>query len=250
MTNMRNKILNWVRFSIFTFPLSVLFFASCNQDEMLEPAAPQALAFTVGEFPTFGEAQSRAIGTQDEGKTAWETNDEITVTFTSAKCGTQTATLTYDGSAWTSSASFTYIENETPTVMAVYNPCTENPGMGEYLVATACTIEDNELNISFANVTRTYSRLRIVAEVNQTLTVTTTGFTPAGPEEATAPESYTLTTDDKGNAYLYGIFAAEGTVTVYAEDGETELAAHPFNAATEANKSYALDAREKEEAES
>ncbi len=224
--------------------------ASCSNelDDTLLPANNGNLQFVVSDFPAFGEgAQTRAIGTPDEGKTEWETNDKITVTFTSAKYGEQTATLTYDGSSWTSSGPLSYLENETPTVSAVYNPCADTPGLGEYLVTTDYTIADNTLNISFANAERTYSRLRIAGLANQTLTVTTTDFTPAGPEGATAPESYTLTTDDKGNAYLYGTFMAGATVTAKSEYNAT-LADYTFTAetypsGTESGKSYALDAR-------
>ena len=228
-----------MRFSVFTFSLSVLLLASCNQDEMLEPAATQSLTFAVSGFPAFGEnPQTRAssLGTPDEGKTAWETNDEITVTFTSAKYGEQTATLTYgEDGTWTPSVTLTYLKDETPTATAVYNPSTV-PGLGEYLTTTDCTIVDNALNISFVNATRTYSRLRIVAVAEQELTVTTTSFIPA--DGGTAADTYTLTADAKGNAYLYGTFAADGKVTV--KNSEITLKEYTFDAATEANKSYAL----------
>ena len=193
----------------------------------------------VSDFPAFGDGvHTRAIGTQDVGKTAWETNDKITVTFTSAKYGEQTATLTYgEDGTWASSGTLSYLENETPTVSAVYNP-SDTPGVGEYLVTTDYTIADNTLKISFANAERTYSRLRIAGLANQTLTVTTANFTPAGPEGATVPESYTLTTDDNGNAFLYGTFAEGATVTV--KKGDAELITHPFTAATIQGNSYAL----------
>jgi hypothetical protein len=80
---------------------------------------------------------------------------------------------------------------------------------------------------------------------NQTLTVTTTDFTPAGATSV-ATEPYTLTADDKGNAYLYGIFAEGATVNV--KKGDVTLKDYTFTAeknpnGTEHNKSYALDAR-------
>ena len=61
-----------------------------------------------------------------------------------------------------------------------------------------------------------------------------------------ATEAYTLTADDKGNAYLYGTFAEEATVSV--KQGEVTLKDYTFTAeknpnGTEHNKSYALDAR-------
>lgn len=80
-----------------------------------------------------------------------------------------------------------------------------------------------------------------------TLTVTTTGFTPAGAtSKATA--AYTLTTDNNGNAFLYGVFSEGATVSV--THGDVVLKDYAFTAdaekhpnGTEHNKSYALDAR-------
>ena len=221
--------------------------ASCSNelDDTLQPANNENLQFVVSDFPVFGEEpQTRAssLGTPDEGKTAWETNDVIMVTFTSDYYGEQTATLTYDGSAWTSSGTLSYLKTETSTVTAVYNPSATS-GLGEYLTTTDCTIADNALNISFANATRTYSRLRIVAVAEQSLTITVTGFTPS--DDGTASDAYSLTADANGNAYLYGTFAAEGKVTV--KNGDNTLVEHTFATATEANKSYALYAGEKEE---
>ena len=223
--------------------------ASCSNelDDTLQPVENGTLQFVVGDFPAFGEgAQTRAIGTQDEGKTAWETNDEITVIFTSDYYGEQTTTLTYgEDGIWVSSGALSYLENEIPVVSAVYNPCADTPGLGEYLITTDCTLTDNALGINFEDATRTYSRLRIATLADLPLAVTTTGFTPAGAEEA-GEHSYTLTADKKGNAYLYGTFAEGATVSVKL--GDITLKDYTFTAeknpnGTEYNKSYALDAR-------
>jgi len=193
--------------------------------------------------------------TQDEGKTAWENGDQIIVTFTSLRFGTQYGTLTYDGS-WSTDVSFSYLENETPTVSAIYAPCYEvadgnmqlkdgmQLGMTEYISA-ACSITDGTLNISFEGVTRNYSRLRISTLPDQTLTVTTTGFTPAGAT-AVANDVYTFTADENGNIYLYGTFAVGATVSV--KQGEVSLADYAFTAdkhpeGTKPGITYALDAR-------
>ena len=256
---MRNNIFNWMKLSSFIFALSSLF-ASCSNelDDTLQPVENGTLQFVIGDFPAFGEgAQTRAIGTQDEGKTAWENGDKILVTLISQKYGEQAVALTYNGSSWSTEASLSYLENETPTVSAVYAPgckisknnilLDDNQvyGMLEYIHAFS-KIEGKTLRISFEGVERNYSRLRIAAIPKATLTVTTTGFTPAGPEGATAPKSYTLTTDDKGNAFLYGIFAEGATVSVKL--GDVTLKDYTFTAeknpnGTEHNKSYALDAR-------
>ena len=235
--------------------VAVVVTASCSNelDEALQPANNGTLQFVVSDFPMFGEGtQTRVIGTQDEGKTAWENGDQIIITLTSERFGEQTTAITYDGSSWSTEASLSYLENETPTVSAVYAPCYEvtvegvkqlrsgmQLGMCEYLEAD-CEIQNGTINISFADALRTYSRLRIAGLENQTLTVTTTDFTPAGATSV-ATEPYTLTTDEKGNAYLYGTFAEGATVKV--KKGDVTLTDYAFTFTTELIQSYALDAR-------
>ena len=242
--------------------VAVVVTASCSNelDEALQPAGNGKLQFVVGDFPTFGEGtQTRVVGTQDEGKTAWADGDKIFVHLYSQKFGDQAATLTFDAESntWESDdASLNYLENETPTITAVYAPGCEiksdetigllegkKYGEAEYIPAKT-SIRGHILDISFESG-RTYSRLRIAAIPEATLTVTTEGFTPAGAT-VEATEAYTLTADDKGNAYLYGTFAEEATVSV--KQGEVTLKDYTFTAeknpnGTEHNKSYALDAR-------
>ena len=255
----KNNILNWIKLSSFIFALSSLF-ASCSNelDEALQPANNGTLQFVVGDFPAFDEGtQTRVIGTQDEGKTAWENGDQIIITLISQKYGEQAVALTYNGSSWSTEASLSYLENETPSVSVFYAPCYEvteegtmqlrsgmQLGMTEYLSGNY-EIENGIMTITFEGAIRTYSRLRIAGVANQTLTVTTTDFTPAGATSV-ATEPYTLTADDKGNAYLYGIFAEGATVNV--KKGDVTLKDYTFTAeknpnGTEHNKSYALDAR-------
>ena len=223
--------------------------ASCSNelDDTLQPVENGTLQFVVGDFPAFGEdPQTRAssLGTPDAGKTAWETNDEIMVILTSDYYGEQTATLTYgEDGTWAPSGTLSYLKTERPTVMAVYTS-SDTPGLGEYLITTDCTLADNALSINFEDATRTYSRLRIVTLADLSLAVTTTGFTPAGAEEA-GEHSYTITADKKGNAYLYGTFAEGATVSV--KQGDVTLKDYTFTAeknpnGTEQGKSYALQA--------
>ena len=239
--------------------VAVVATASCSNelDEALQPAGNGTLQFVVGDFPMFGEGtQTRVIGTQDEGKTAWENGDQIIVTLTSQKYGEQAVALTYDGSSWSTEASLSYLENETPSVSVFYAPCYEvteegtmqlrsgmQLGMTEYLSGNY-EIENGIMTITFEGAIRTYSRLRIAGVANQTLTVTTTDFTPAGATEV-ATAAYTLTNDNNGNAFLYGVFAEGATVSV--KQGDVTLKDYTFTAeknpnGTEHNKSYALDA--------
>ena len=254
MKNVMNSIWNLMKLSAFIFPLSV--FVSCSQEEFL-PQETTTLQFVVSDFPMFGEGiQTRVIGTQDEGKTAWENGDQIIVTLTSQKYGEQAAALTYNGSSWSTEASLSYLENETPSVCVFYAPCYEvteegtmqlrsgmQLGMTEYLSGNY-EIENGIMTITFEDAIRTYSRLRIAGLANQTLTVTTTDFTPAGATEVTTA-AYTLTTDTNGNAFLYGVFAEGATVSV--KQGDVVLKDYTFTAeknpnGTVHNKSYALDA--------
>ena len=259
---MRNKMKNIVKvwrsstaFLLSAFSFLILITSCSNElDEALQPASNGTLQFVVSDFPTFGEGtQTRAIGTQDEGKTAWANEDKILVHLYSQKYGDQAVTLTFDAenNTWESDGgTLSYLENETPTITAVYAPdcgIKDNTivlsegkkyGTAEYIPANT-TIEGNKLKISFESG-RTYSRLRIAGLSNQTLTVTTTDFTPAGATSV-ATEPYTLTTDEKGNAYLYGTFAEGATVKV--KKGDVTLTDYTFTFTTELIQSYALDAR-------
>ena len=247
-------------FQYILIAVAVVATASCSNelDEALQPVNKGSLQFVVGDFPAFGEGtQTRVIGTQDEGKTAWANEDKILVHLYSQKYGDQAVTLTFDAenNTWESDGgTLSYLENETPTITAVYAPDCEikegqialqdgkQYGEAEYILART-TISENSLDINFESG-RTYSRLRIAGLANQTLTVTTTDFTPAGATEV-ATAAYTLTTDNNGNAFLYGVFAEGATVSV--KQGDVVLKDYTFTAeknpnGTAHNKSYALDA--------
>ena len=192
-----------------------------------------------------GDTSSTLIhNTEDEGKTAWVDGDQIIATLTSQYYGEQTATLTYDGINWThpEDMTFKYLENETPTVKAVYAP-SNILGTGEY-IEFDCELNGTELTVKLESATRNYSRLRIIGLPNQTLTVTTMDFTPAGATEA-GEHTYTLTTDNNGNAFLYGVFAEGATISV--KQGDVVLKDYAFTAnkqpgGTEQGKSYVLGA--------
>ena len=186
------------------------------------------------------------VGIKDVGKKAWENGDRVIATLTSPYYGEQTAMLTYDGINWThpEDMTFKYLENEMPTVKAVYAP-SNILGTGEY-IEFDCELNGEKLPVKLESATRNYSRLRIIGLPNQTLTVTTTDFTPAGATEA-GEHTYPLTADNNGNAFLYGTFGAGGSISVHDGDndidgGYAKLADYTFGETTEAGKSYALDA--------
>ena len=249
-------------FLLSAFSFLILITSCSNElDEALQSAGNGTLQFVVSDFPTFGEdAQTRAIGTQDEGKTAWADGDKILVHLYSQKYGDQAVTLTFDAenNTWESDGgTLSYLENETPTITAVYAPDCEiksdktigllegkQYGEAEYIPAKT-TISGNTLDIRFESG-RTYSRLRIATLAEQELSVITTDFTPAGTTETLYSEFYTLYSDSKGNAYLYGTFAEGATVSV--KKGDVTLKDYIFTVdknpnGTKPNTSYALDAR-------
>lgn len=248
-------------FQCILMAVAVVAMASCSQEYQLDNSAARPVSLgglnvVVGDFPAFGESrQTRAIGTQDPGKTAWEKDDQILVTLTSQYYGTQTAALTYDGSSWTTAGSFSYLKDETPTVSVFYAPCYEvvgntlqlkanmKLGMTEYLYGNY-KMGNGIMTITFEDAWREYSRLRIAALAEQELSVTTTKFTPAGTDSEIT-DTFTVTADNNGNAYLYGVFAEEATVIV--KQGDVTLADYTFTAekhpnGTEHHKSYTLAA--------
>lgn len=226
-------------FRYILITIAVVVTASCSNemDEPMQSAHSGSLQFVVGDFPAFGKnEQTRAIGTQDAGKTAWENGDEIIIIL-----GRQALAITYNGTSWSTTEGFSYLENVTPEV--IYAPCYEvtkngemklrsgmQLGMTEYLRGEY-QIANGTMTITFNNAVRNYSRLRIVGLVGETYTVTTTGFTTPGGIIPEATEPYTLTADEKGNAYLYGTFAKDAIVSV--SQGDVTLADYTFSNGTE-----------------
>ena len=239
--------------------LIAVVLASCANDisEESTPTVKSNIRFVVDDFPMFEKPSTRTIGEEDKGKTAWAVGDEICVKLESKELGIQTATLKYNGVKFEiqDGNSLCYLEGEPVTAYAYYAPGRkwlndgylgykdgERDGTAEFLEAT-CTVhygDDNYIDISFANVTRNYSRLRIATLPNEQITVDTEYFTPAGSSDMEQNGNYTLTSDEKGNAYLYGTFENNSEVTVKYR--EAALATHTFLQKTENAMSYALDA--------
>ena len=239
--------------------LIAVVLASCANDisEESTPTVKSNIRFVVDDFPMFEKPSTRTIGEEDKGKTAWAVGDEICVKLESKKLGTQTATLKYNGVKFEiqDGNSLCYLEGEPVTAYAYYAPNRRwrngsldfkdifgNPnGTAEFLEAT-CTVhygDNNYVDISFANATRNYSRLRIATIPKTEIKVDADVFSPTDNSNRLYM-TYTLTSDEKGNAYLYGTFYNNSIVTVKYR-GAT-LKTYKFSKETENAKSYALDA--------
>lgn len=239
--------------------LIAVVLASCANDisEESTPTVKSNIRFVVDDFPMFEKPSTRTIGEEDKGKTAWAVGDEICVKLESKELGTQTATLKYNGVKFEiqDGNSLCYLEGEPVTAYAYYAPNRRwrngsldfkdifgNPnGTAEFLEAT-CTVhygDNNYVDISFANATRNYSRLRIATIPKTEIKVDADNFAPTDNPNLLYM-TYTLTSDEKGNAYLYGTFDNNSIVTVKYR--EATLATHTFLQKTENAKSYALDA--------
>lgn len=238
--------------------LIAVVLASCANDisEESTPTVKSNIRFVVDDFPMFEKPSTRTIGEEDKGKTAWAVGDEICVKLESKELGTQTATLKYNGVKFElqDGNSLGYLEDEPVTAYAYYAPNRkwlndgnlgykdgEHDGTAEFLEAT-CTVhygDDNYVDISFANATRNYSRLRIATIPKTEIKVDADNFAPTDNPNLLYM-TYTLTSDEKGNAYLYGTFYNNSIVTVKYRGAS--LATHKFSKKTENAKSYALDA--------
>ena len=238
--------------------LIAVVLASCANDisEESTPTVKSNIRFVVDDFPMFEKPSTRTIGEEDKGKTAWAVGDEICVKLESEELGTQTATLKYNGVKFElqDGNSLGYLDGEPVTAYAYYAPNRkwlndgnlgykdgEHDGTAEFLEAT-CTVhygDDNYVDISFANATRNYSRLRIATIPKTEIKVDADNFAPTDNPNLLYM-TYTLTSDEKGNAYLYGTFDNNSIVTVKYRGAS--LATHKFSKKTENAKSYVLDA--------
>ena len=246
------KIFQYIILAVVTIVM-----ASCTSDieEATATTGKSNVQLVVGEFPAFGDSQTRAIGTPDEGKTSWAEGDELLLEMTSKTLGTKYAAFKYNGSNWElASGELSYKEDEVPTFPHVYYAPNykweagklvlkegKAAGTDEYIEGTAQITPNGEaITVKFAEATRNYSRLRIATMPNKPITVDTEYFTPAGSSDMEQKGNYTLTSDEKGNAYLYGTFENNSEVTVKYR--EAPLTTYTFSQATVNAKSYALDA--------
>ena len=249
------KIFQYIMLAVVTIVM-----ASCTSDieETTATTAKNNVQLVVGEFPAFGDSQTRAIGTPDEGKTSWAEGDELLLEMTSKTLGTKYAAFKYNGSSWElTSGELSYKEDEVPTFPHVYYAPNYKweagklvlkegkvAGTDEYIEGKAeITPNGQGITVKFSGATRNYSRLRIATNpaMNQgkPITVTVKKFAPANILD-NVNCIYTLTPDAKGNVYLYGLFTYYSTVSV--KSGEYSLVDYEFYQETKDGISYALNA--------
>ena len=246
------KIFQYIMLAVVTIVM-----ASCTSDieETTATTGKNNVQLVVGEFPAFGDSQTRAIGTTDPGKTSWAEGDELLLVIDNTTYGKQYATFTYNGKSWElTSGELVYREGDPAYIPHVYYAPNYKweagklvlkegkvAGTDEYIEGTAQITPNGEaITVKFSEATRNYSRLRIATMPNKPITVTIDRYTPAGSSDMKWDQKYALTSDEKGNAYLYGTFENNSEVTVKYR--EAALTTHTFSQATESAKSYALDA--------
>ena len=246
------KIFQYIMLAVVTIVM-----ASCTSDieETTATTGKSNVQLVVGEFPAFGDSQTRAIGTPDPGKTSWAEGDELLLEMTSKTFGTKYAAFKYNGSSWElASGELSYKEDEVPTFPHVYYAPNykweagklvlkegKAAGTDEYIEGKAnITPNGQAITVKFAEATRNYSRLRIATMPNKQITVAINKYIPAGSSSMEWFQDIALTSDEKGNAYLYGTFVRYFDFEVKYEGAP--LASHTFYQAAENAKSYALDA--------
>ena len=245
------KIFQYIMLAVVTIVM-----ASCTSDieETTATTGKSNVQLVVGEFPAFGDSQTRAIGTLDEGKTSWAVGDELLLVMTSKTLGTKYATFKYNGSNWElASGELSYKEGEVPIFPHVYYAPNYKweagklvlkegkvAGTDEYIEGTAqITPNGQAITVEFSKATRNYSRLRIATNYSEDLTVTVSNFSP-GNTVALTDNTYTLTPDNNGNVYLYGHFTVQTSIGIKLK--EYSLLNYTFRESTIDGKSYALDA--------
>ncbi len=245
------KIFQYIMLAVVTIVM-----ASCTSDieETTATTGKNNVQLVVGEFPAFGDSQTRAIGTPDPGKTSWAEGDELLLEMTSKTFGTKYAAFKYNGSNWElASGELSYKEDEVPTFPHVYYAPNYKweagelvlkegkvAGTDEYIEGKAqITGNGQGINVSFAKTTRNYSRLRIATNQDGSVTIIAKFFTPANTR-GNSDNTYTLTPDEKGNVYLYGKFFEYSSIVV--KNDNVTLADYFFQKNIDGNKSYALDA--------
>lgn len=252
---------------VFATLLILTGFASCANDDELSQVSPVSLDLAVTPFPAFTEsASTRAIGTQDAGKTVWKSGDEILVKVTlysdansSVAVGSsQTLKYTFNGTSWIGDKSLLSSQYNVKNMKfeTYYAPCYQwnangelelksgkYAGQDEFLTKTitqALSGTSATVNIDFSTVTRNYSRLRIASSYGNTVNLKCATFTPVHTTAALgASGSIPVKADENDNAFFYGTWTANSTITINsvtddasAEDKSVDLTKSTVAAST------------------
>ncbi len=245
------KIFQYIMLAVVTIVM-----ASCTSDieETTATTGKSNVQLVVGEFPAFGDSQTRAIGTPDAGKTSWAVGDELLLEIDNTFYGKQYATFTYNGKSWKlTSGELVYREGDPAYIPHVYYAPNYKweagtlvlkegkvAGTDEYIEGKAnITPNGQAITVEFSKATRNYSRLRIATNYSEDITVTVSNFSP-GNTVALTDNTYTLTPDNNGNVYLYGHFSVQTSIGIKLK--EYSLLNYTFRESTIDGKSYALDA--------
>jgi hypothetical protein len=165
------------------------------------------------------------------------------MTCTAAASESTAATWTteqYIGSEWTTPTGLTAGSYEEGLkITAYYAPNYEFNASNELALSSGKTAGTSEklsveqqmqfvklsnaasITIDFSGATRNYSRLRIASSPNTTIAFTCAGFTPVGTANA-GVSAVSLTTDAKGNAYMYGSWPAKSAMSVTTKVNESD----------------------------
>lgn len=249
---------------IYLMAACALLFAACSDDNLSSPTegveGAGTLSFTVtGEYPAFEqtpETRSSGIGIYDQGKTQWETGDEIMVQVRyTDNTGTGIILTRQADDTWQSNGVAASNDKEVYRIIAVYAPTKTirtdgnfepkdeaSAYEGEY-IQLECQAVNNVVEIDFSRAARYYSRLRIATEIGKSVSIAFNPFTD--PEETVYSGGggliTTLTPDGKGNAYLYGSWDAGSTLSVTI-GSETKI--FTLNDASVDGKAYTVDFRQ------
>lgn len=252
------------------FFLAVAFTAgltACSSEEdFVTTSTSEAMDvdLVIGAFPTFSEnTVSRAIGTEDPGKTAWTSGDVVllkTTFFSDGEKSTQLSTttnkLTFDGSKWTLNSRIYWPDAAVAaTIKAWYAPnyelnqsgtltlkSGESAGTCEMLTSEEIGVMKEDMKATIAFQGRTYSLLRVATDPGRTLKISSSAFT--APDGTTPIASgLEVTADAQGNILLYGTWTSNAKLTVKVEDnGKAYTLIEKDMSASAAGKSYATDA--------
>ena len=149
-----------------------MFLSGCTQDETLSPAGDDLPAHTyplqIGNITLTADEQpwTRVAENEDGSGSVWQPDDAITVSLNG-----ETATYTYDGSAWTSDA-LLYWKSTQPAKVTAWYPATDGVvylnnqqnGLAYVLRGqTASEVSYQTENITL-NLTHQLAKVRVVTQ--------------------------------------------------------------------------------------